>query len=324
MYIQNCVIISFIFVGVYLIFTSFFLKFCFTAYYYEFRGGPPEYCLTRQDLINRINHFEFQYVLLPTIWIDEDLELSCNELPATWIPAMTRKSQNPYYSIKSFQSNQTYTFTLDTSNCESDNCPGFAFENIKLNLKGNNLNTTAFYINKNVNISIENDDFSLNVDIAKLTMFQLSLFSKFSFSQLTLEDNLEDFSLDDESNQTLPEKNYKFGNIYIENSFCEPNYLYFPVLLDTNVTFAEDYLYIEMNERSDLVIHLPIFDYSNGFYFNIQKSNINFFVQGNINYSCQFPHSFYLIQNKESKNVNISIGKGNFLSTVGIFYDDSS
>ncbi|OHS98843.1 hypothetical protein TRFO_01925 [Tritrichomonas foetus] len=287
-----------------MIFLSLLLRGGQSGYYYQFRADTY-YCATREDLSRRINS-EIDYSILPTITIDEDLEMDCNDLPGTWVHSNNRKEYYPYYTFRSNSTNGSAVFTLDVSTWASDTCPGFSFSSINLVIKGDDLNTTRFDLTSDVNLKIEKKKFRLSSGLVTMTTSQLTNFSELYFTRLKLLDNYA-YNL---SNQT-------FGIIACENTWSEPNVIDIQIIDNTAVTFTNDTLYIENEGLPDLNIGIPIFNYSNAFYFRLDKSNINFSVKGYLNYSSRYPHAFFLIQGKDAKNLSVTIDEGNFMNAKG-------
>ena len=313
-----------------------FAHFINCYFYYTFRG-ITELCPTLESLMEKINSFQYEYSALPEITIDEDLDLSCNDLPTTWILAMWRKTNYPYYLIRSNSTEKKSQFILDTTSSSDDNCPGFRFENLSLFFKGRTLKTTRIELDNNVDVKIENRNFHLYAEIGSMSLSQISSFSSVSFARLTLSDDYEDNILDveqdipsdDDSNQnpalTLPNQNNgKYGYIGLDNFWAEPSVFQIEIKNSTKATFDNDTLTIETVERPPLIVSLPTFNYSNAFYFHLTGSDISFEVEGNLNYSSHYPHGFYIIQSNSAINLNVTIGPGNYLNAIGEYYDDTS
>ena len=315
------------------VFLFLLLFFTRSSFYYDFRG-IISYCPTRESLLEKINSFQYEFSALPTITIDEDLDLNCNDLPATWIAAMRRKSNYPVYTIISNSSERKSRFVLDTSTSSEDNCPGFRFENLSLLIQGRNLKTTKFDLKDDVDITVENRNFHLIADIGSMSFSQIAELPNASFARLTLYDDYENYintleSDDNSYNESLidekifqtksPLNSFEFGCISLNNIWSEPNEFRIQIKESTTVFFDYDILTINISNRPQLNIFLPYFNYSNGFYFDIIESNIAFEVEGNLNYSSHYPHAFYIIQEKTTTNLDITIGPGNYLNTFGYF-----
>lgn len=289
----------------------FFLPFSIiSGYFFEPATAKKYKANTRGELVDLI--ITFGTSSSSSITIDEDLELACDELPlfADNYKELLRAEQFSIFSYR-ISSNKTdglATFTLDTSSDSEDTCPGFLFSNIHVKFKGESLNTTIFETDKNVIIEFPSD-FQLKTIKTIIPINQIFSFPDFAFCRLVLKAMDAIFPTED-----FVQK----GKISMILQYPEPNMFDMTVQNSTTVLFDNDTLSLTFSNQTMLQIDLPpLLNYSNAFYFRITGSNqIDFNISGDIHYTRQFPHYFFLTQERLARNANISIGPGNYFSAL--------
>ena len=293
----------------------FLLIFAAKSAYYILIGYDVEIykCDTRDDLIDRINSMDLSYQRLPSITIDEDLELDCNELPMFYYKVATlhRSNNFPTYSFQSNKTNGFATFTLDTSTSSEDNCPGFTFSNINVNFKGASLNTSKISINNNVSITSD-PNFEFQTTISEIPLNDLPAFQNLSFCRLTILPEVKPFM---EENFTYPDQ----LDVFLTLKYAEAYMFYIDIDQTTDVLFENNKMIIDIINKTSIIIHLPdIINYSNAFYFNIVGSELSFTISGDLNYTDMFPHYLYITQDAYiSENINVTLNPGNYFSSEG-------
>lgn len=274
-------------------------------------------CDTRDDLVDIINSMDLSIQRLPTITIDEDLELDCNELPMFYYKVATLHRDNtfPTYSFNSNKTDGFAAFTLDTSTSSDDNCPGFSFSNIAVKFKGTSLNTSKMSIGDNVTITSD-PGFELNTIISEIPLNFLPIFPNLSFCRLSI----------------LPEtvQNDQFNYSYLDDielnlelKYAEAYMFSIDISESTEVLFINQTMYIEIFNKTTIIVHFPeIINYSNAFYFNIISSDISLTISGDINYTDLFPHYLYINQVPYiSNNINITLNQGNYFTHEGTCFN---
>ena len=241
-------------------------------------------CDTRDDLVDEINSMDLSFQRLPTIIIDEDLELDCNELPMFYYKVATLHRDNsfPAYTFISNKTDGFATFTLDTSTNSEDNCPGFSFTNITVIFKGSSLNTSIMSIGSGVSITSD-PGFKLRSTISEIPLNFLYLFPNLSFCRLTI---LPEVSLIESTNYSYLED----IELNLENKYAEAYMFSIDISESMDVLFENSTMYIEIFNKTSIIVHFPsIINYSNAFYFNIIDSDISLTISVDIKYSNLFP-----------------------------------
>lgn len=291
-----------------------------SAYYIGFTGfNIHKYvtkCDTRDALVDEINSMDLSFQRLPTIIIDEDLELDCNELPMFYYKVATLHRDNtfPSYTIMSNSTDGFSTFTLDTTTNSDDNCPGFSFMNVTVIFKGKALNTSIMSIGDGVSITSD-PGFKLRSTISEIPLNFLPVFPNLSFCRLTV---LPEIS-------TADSLNY-FGDIELnlENKYAEAYMFSIDISESTDVLFGNNQMSVDIYEKIRIVVHFPeVINYSNSFYFNIIRSKISLTIAGDINYTDQFPHYLYIYQDLfTSRDINITLNPGNYFTHEGTCFNN--
>lgn len=256
---------------------------------------------------------DLSYQRLPSITIDEDLELDCNELPMFYFKVATLHRDNtfPTYNFKSNKTDGFATFTLDTSTSSEDNCPGFTFSDINVVFKGTQLNTSKISISESVKIKTD-PKFELRTTISEIPLNLLSNFQGLSFCRLSIFDasNSNDFYPKEiELNLAL-----KYAEAYMFSIDISDN---------SDVLFIDNDMIIDIFSKTKIIVHLPsIINYSNAFYFNLVKSEISFSISGDINYTDLFPHYLFINQDYYSvENINVTLNPGNYFTKEGTYFN---
>lgn len=293
-----------------------------SAYYIGFAGFDiyryVTKCETREDLVGVINSMDLSFQRLPTIIIDEDLELDCNELPMFYYKVATLHRDNtfPTYTLISNKTDEFATFTLDTSTNSDDNCPGFSFTNITVVFKGTSLNTSIIAIGSGVTITSD-PGFKLRSTISEIPLNFLPFFQNLSFCRLTI---LPEVSTIDNFNYSYLED----IELNLENKYAEVYMFSIDISESTEVIFENGSMTVDIFNKTTIIVNFPdIINYSNAFYFNILSSDISLTISGDINYTDKFPHYLYINQDLyNSRNINVTLNPGNYFSHEGTCFNN--
>ena len=285
-----------------------------SSYYIAIGYDIEKYrCDTRDALVDRINSMDLSLQRLPTITIDEDLELDCNELPMFYYKVATLHRANtfPTYSFISNKTKGFATFTLDTSTDTDDNCPGFTFSNISVIFKGTSLNTSKISIGNNVNISSD-PGFQLRTKISEMPLNFLPVFQNLTFCRLSI------------YREVMPNFSYpETIELELEMKYAEAYMFSIDLYEDTEVLFENDTMIVDLLNKTQIIVKLPeMINYSNAFYFNIEASYVSLSVSGYLNYTNEFPHYFYINQNLyTSAYNNVTLNEGNYMTQFGTCFN---